>query len=99
MRKPLRAALGLLVCSAVCSAADFAEPVMLKANGKPIRVEAPGYAFPSWADIEGKGKKDLLVGQFRGGKMQVFKHLGENKFAEGYWLQVEGKPAEVPGVW
>ena len=99
MRKPFGAVLGLLAASAVCAAADFAEPVMLKAGGKPIRVESPGYACPCWADIDGDGKPDLLVGQFRGGKIHVFKNLGDGKFAEGYWLQVDGKPAEVPGVW
>lgn len=94
------AAVGLLCCSAA-SAADvsFAEPVMLKGGDKPIKVESPGYAFPCLADIDGDGKKELLVGQFRGGKMKVYKHLGDAKFAEGQWLEVDGKPAEVPGVW
>ena len=99
MRRTLQAGLGLLCCSAVCTAAEFADPVMLKAGGKAIRVESPGYACPCWADVDGDGKKDLLVGQFRGGKIKVYKHLGDLKFAEGYWLQVDGKPAEVPGVW
>jgi hypothetical protein len=94
-----QAALGLLCCSAVSGAAEFAEPVRLKAGDKAIKVEAPGYAFPCWADVDGDGKKELLVGQFRGGKMKVFKHLGDYKFAEGSWLEVDGKPAEVPGVW
>ena len=99
MKQPLKAAFGLLCCSAVCAAADFADPVRLMAGGKAIKVESPGYACPSWVDIDGDGKPELLVGQFRGGKIQVFKHLGDAKFATGYWLQVEGKPAEVPGVW
>src|SRR5881398_3202871 len=84
---------------AVCSAADFEPPVRLKAGGVPIRVEAPGYAAPCWADLGGNGKKDLLVVQFNQGKIQVFKNLGAGKFARGTWLQAEGKPAEVPGVW
>ena len=71
----------------------------LKAGGVAIRVESPGYAAPCWADIDGDGKKDLLVGQFNKGKIQVFKNLGDGKFAEGDWLQAEGKVAEVPGVW
>ena len=95
----LLAALGLLGCATAGTAADFADPVMLKGGDKPIRVEAPGYAFPCLADIDGDGKKELLVGQFRGGKMKVYKHLGDAKFAAGSWLEVDGKPAEVPGVW
>jgi len=99
MKHPLRAALGLLCCSAVCSAADFADPVMLKAAGKAIKVDRPGYAFPCMADLDGDGKKELLVGQFSGGKIKVYKHLGNLNFAAGEWLKAEGEPAQVPGVW
>ena len=80
-------------------AAEFAAPIRLEGGGIPVRVESPGYACPCWADIDGDGKKDLLVGQFAGGKIHVFKNTGGNKLAAGEWLQVEGKPAEVPGVW
>ena len=69
------------------------------AQAVAIRVESPGYAAPCWADINGDGKMDLLVGQFNKGKIQLFKCLGEGKFAKGAWLQAEGKAAEVPGVW
>jgi len=99
MKQRLLATLGLFCCAAVGSAAEFEAPVRLKAGGAAIRVEAPGYAAPCWADIDGDGKMDLLVGQFNGGKIQVFKGLGGAKFARGTWLQAEGKVAEVPGVW
>lgn len=99
MKQQLLAALGLLCCSALCSAIEFAPPVRLKAGGAVIRVESPGYASPCLADIGGNGKMDLLVGQFNKGKIQHFKGLGGGKFATGTWLQAEGMPAEVPGVW
>ena len=83
--------------TAFCSAADFHPPVRLKVGDAAIRVESPGHAAPCWAAIS--GKKHLLVGQFNQGKIQVFKHLGREKFAPGNWLQAEGKVAEVPGVW
>src|SRR5262245_55200220 len=90
----------LLGCGfAVGSAAEFKSPVRLKADGVPVRVESPGYAAPCWADIDGDGKKDLLVGQFRGGKIRVYKNLGDGKLAAGDWLKAEGAVAEVPGVW
>jgi hypothetical protein len=84
---------------ALCRATEFQPPVLLKAGGVAIRVESPGYAAPCWADIDGDGKKDLLVGQFRQGKIRVFKNLGAGKLAPGVWLQAGGQAAEVPGVW
>src|SRR5262245_34925612 len=81
------------------SPARFQPPVRLKADGVPVRVDSPGYASPSWADIDGDGRKDLLVGQFNGGKIRVYKSLGDGKLAAGDWLKAEGAVAEVPGVW
>ena len=97
MKRLLLSAFLLGAGTACCSAADFEPPIRLKVGDAAIRVESPGYAFPCWANI--KGKKHLLVGQFNQGKIQVFKHLGGEKFARGNWLQAEGKVAEVPGVW
>ena len=89
----------LLGYGLAAGAAEFQPPVRLKADGVPIRVEAPGYAAPCWADIDGDGKKDLLVGQFAKGKIQVYKNLGDGKLAAGDWVKAEGGIAEVPGVW
>ena len=99
MKRRLLAVLGLAVCVAPSGAADFETPVRLKGGDASVRVESPGYACPTWADVDGDGKKDLIVGQFAGGKMRVFKGLGGTKFAAGEWLKAEGKVAEVPGVW
>lgn len=79
-------------------AASFEGPVVLRAAGEPIRVEAPGYAAPCLADVDGDGKKELLVGQFRDGKIKVYPMEGES-FAAGTWMQAGGKVATVPGVW
>ena len=78
---------------------EFAAPVRMKGGAEPVRVEPPGYASPCWADIDGDGKKDLLVGQFNGGKIRIFKNRGDAKLDAGDWLMVDGKAAEVPGVW
>lgn len=77
----------------------FGPAVRLKAAGELIKVESPGYAFPAWYDIDGDGKPDLVVGQFRQGKMRVYKNEGDGKLAAGTWLQAGGKTAQVPGVW
>jgi hypothetical protein len=99
MKQRLLAALGLFGCAALCGAAEFGPPIRLKVGGVAVCVEAPGYASPCWADVDGDGKMDLLVGQFNGGKIQVFKGLGGGKLAPGAWLQAGGTVAEVPGVW
>ena len=99
MKQLLLAGLGILCCSAPCGAIEFARPVRLKADGVAIRVESPGYASPCLADLDGRGKMDLLVGQFNKGKIQLFKGLGGGEFAKGTWLEAEGKVAEVPGIW
>lgn len=80
-------------------ASQFTEPVRMKAGDAYVRVESPGWAAPCWQDVDGDGKKDLVVGQFNGGKMRIFKSLGDGKLAEGRWLEAGGKVAEVPGVW
>ena len=99
MKRLVLSALVLGGSTALCSAADFQPPVRLKAGAAAVRVESPGYAAPCFADLDADGKKELLVGQFAKGKIRVFKHLGEEKFAPGEWLQAGGEVAQVPGVW
>lgn len=80
-------------------ATDFEKPVRLKAGGEFIKVQSPGYAAPCLADMNGDGVKDLLVGQFKNGHIRIFPGTGGGKYAAGDWLKVDGKLAQVPGVW
>ena len=89
----------LLMGLAAGGPTEFQPPVRLTADGVPVRAESPGYAAPCWADIDGDGKKDLLVGQFHGGKIHFCKNLGDGKLAKAQWLKAEGAVAEIPGVW
>jgi hypothetical protein len=99
MKRRILATLFLAGGAATARAAQFEAPVRLKADGETIRVESPGYAAPTWADVDGDGKKDLLVGQFNRGKIRIFRNLGQGALAAGQWLEAEGNVAEVPGVW
>lgn len=88
-----------LATAGPAAALEFEKPIRVQADGKPVRVEAPGYAAPCWADVDGDKRKDLLVGQFAQGKIRVYRNLGGGKLAAGEWLEAGGKVAEVPGVW
>jgi hypothetical protein len=90
--------LWLVLCS-VPQEVRFSEPVRLKAGEEFVKVESPGWAAPCWHDVDRDGKEDLVVGQFRGGKMKVYRGLGDGKLAPGEWLKAGGEVAEVPGVW
>jgi hypothetical protein len=73
-------------------------PVQIAADGKPISVDV-GHAAPCWADYDGDGKKELLVGQFGEGKLRIYKNLGtatEPRFGSFTWLVAGGKTASIP---
>lgn len=80
-------------------AALFSKPIRLAAAGEFVKVEAPGYAAPAWTDVNGDGHKDLVVGQFNGGKMKVYHGNAKGELAAGEWMKAGGEIAEVPGVW
>lgn len=81
----------------------FENPVRIRAGGEIVAVESPGYACPTMADVDGDGKQDLVVGQFRNGNMQFCKNVAsENEppqFAKAEWLMSGDDRATVPGVW
>lgn len=84
------------------TATPFQAPVRLEAAGAPIQLEGPGYAAPTFADLDGDGLSDLIVGQFQGGHISFYKNTGSKqapKYAEGIKITSGNKPASVPGVW
>ena len=60
---------------------EFSAPVRLKGGEDYIATETPGYACPCWHDVDGDGAKDLIVGQFAGGKMKIYRNRGDGQLA------------------
>jgi len=93
----LLAALWLILLSSTSFAA-FQEGVRLKANGKIIDVEI-GHLVPCVTDWNNDGKKDLIVGQFRGGKISLYLNQGtdsEPEFKDSNYLHAGGKEIRLP---
>lgn len=82
---------------------EFETPIRLKGGGKFVKVDAPGYACPTMADVDQDGKLDLVVGQFASGKMRLFRNVSADsdspEFAAEAWIKTGDETAEVPGVW
>ena len=57
---------------------EFLPPVRVEADGKPIDTEV-GHAAPFVADFDGDGIRDLLVGQFGGGILWIFRNEGTDR--------------------
>ena len=77
----------------------FETPVKLMADGKEIQLPAPGWAYPVMQDITGDGRDDLVVGQYKDGKMAVYAQQNDGSFTWHDWLQAGGEDAVVPGIW
>ncbi len=77
---------------------DLLPAVRLEAAGAPIDTEI-GHAAPFVGDFDGDGRKDLLVGQFGGGALWIYRNVGTNrepKFDKGFKWQDGGPTGTVP---
>jgi hypothetical protein len=91
----------LSACLPVLSAGidvQLEPPFLVQAGDAPIDV-AGGHSAPFFHDVDGDGLDDLLVGQFEGGHLRVYRNVGERgapRFAEHELLQAGGSAASVP---
>ena len=95
---PLLCAAALAASTSAQRAPDLAAPVLLKAGGEVIDTgEYIGHAGPLFADFDGDGTRDLLVGNFKG-YFQLYGNTGTNKepvFEAKGLLQAGGADAYV----
>jgi hypothetical protein len=102
MKTNLSFMIGLTVAAlaplGIAATSELATPFRLEADGKPIDTDT-GHASPFMVDFDGDGVRDLLVGQFSGGKLRIYRNLGSNtqpKFGPFAWFNAGGKEASVP---
>ncbi len=78
---------------------SFETPFRVQADGRFIQADMC-HAAPIYEDIDGDGVKELLVGQFKDGKIRLYKNHGTNTqpvFKDFTWLQAGGKEISVGG--
>jgi hypothetical protein len=100
---PALALLALLALSGWSSPGEegharLSAPFVVRCGDKAINVDT-GHAAPLLADMDGDGKHDLLVGQFGGGKLLLYRNEGTNaspRFASRRVVQAGGKEMSVP---
>jgi hypothetical protein len=105
MRLRLGIALALIAISGTVRPTPPASPQPDKATG----FDAPevildgseyGRLYPAFADIDGDGKIDMLVGNWRG-RLLVFRNKGTNArpvYAKPTWLDETVPSANISGV-
>ena len=79
--------------ASISQAGDLEKPFQILAGKGPLDIGGIGYAAPFVGDFDLDGRRDLLVGQFREGKMRIFLNKGTNeapRFGEDYILFQDG---------
>ena len=90
-------ALALTIACRTSSAA-MQPGVPLQADGKDID-GAVGHLVPTTTDWNGDGRKDLIVGQFGGGKIKLYLNTGTDAapvFKDAGFLHAGGKIISLP---
>ena len=85
--------------AASSGADDLERPVRLMAAGQPIDTGHGGLAAPCYADVYGRGVKDLLVGERYEGRLRIYHNYGTNarpQFKDYTWFKAGADLGRVP---
>lgn len=88
----------MVLCLSVSAVAlDYLPQTQIQANGAPIKLVV-GHANPLVTDWNGDGLKDLLVGQYYGGRVRYYINQGSNAapvFGDFTHMKSDGKVISV----
>jgi hypothetical protein len=99
----------VIVCSVLClfttvpafaQGPGLAEPFAVTlADGTILDVGGIGHAAPTYADYDGDGVPDLVVGEFKDGACRIYRNHGTATapvYKDYILLTIDGVPATVP---
>ena len=82
----------ILSLSVLADPPDYQSPFRVSSNGAPIELGL-GHANPLVTDWNGDGLKDLIVGQYTGGKLRYYQNDDSNDspaFGDFVYMQADG---------
>ncbi len=91
--------IGLIVLLVPGGSDELEPPLHVMAGGQPIDVQRGGLAAPFYADFDGDGVKDLLVGEVDEGRMRIYHNYGTNaqpRFSDYTWFKAGRDLGRVP---
>jgi hypothetical protein len=92
--------LALLFAPAVLAgeSGELLPPTPIQAGGRALDVQREGHAAPFVGDFYQDGSLCLLVGQFDGGRLRIYRNTGTRakpRFDSYTWFEAGGKIASV----
>lgn len=87
----------LLAASGLAYTPDYLSPMMVMDGSNPITLSI-GHANPLVTDWNGDGLKDLIVGQYSGGKLRYYQNSDSNDspvFSGYVFMQADGSDISV----
>ena len=101
----VRAIFTMAACLAVVSTAWAQAPQLegphnvTLADGSVLDVGGVGHSTPDYADVDGDGIPDLVVGEFKDGAIRIYRNHGSAEapiFKDFEFLMADGEQAVVP---